>query len=320
MTQRLDHLIDLAIVWLKWTAIALLLVIFFTTTHAFYAAKFGRTTGDAEWLWTWNWVSRQKPAVFFATHDFVLEGNGPWVRINIACDPMYTLFFNEVEVGGGRWEDAGSIDVYDVTDLAIAGVNRIVVAVRAPDGVGGLLASVDTGPLSRNVVVTGGHWRLSHRWSPDLLLADPPDAVEPRVLGAPPDGRWDFPPKKDRDRYEAGGFVLHPTSTSATTVTLSRIALVGGVAIAGRDDVEATVYDFGRYVTGRPRLALPPGEMRALRFRTVSDLAHLRDEGTPEALVIAPGEKTVTEPRPRTFRYFVALDPVDDVEVLSEKP
>lgn len=315
----LKTILVLGRVWLKWATVLLVIVTFFTTTHAFYAAKFERTTGEAEWLWTWNWVSRQKPTVFFATHDFELTEGGPWVKINVTADPMYTLFFNEVEVGGGRWERSGSIDVYDVSDLAISGINRIVIAVRASDGVGGLLASVDTGPLSRNVVVTGDQWRLSHEWTPQLLRSDPPEAVPPRLLGAPPYGRWNFPPKRERDRYEAGGYVLHPTASSTAPVTLRRIAVVGGVAIAAREDLQARIYDFGR-VSGRPRIAVPPGEKRVVRFRTVSDLNHLDDGDTPSSLVLAPGEQTVTEPEPRAFRYFVALDPIESVEVLSETP
>lgn len=305
--------------WLKWMAVLLLVFLFFTTTHAFYAAKFQRVTGEAEWLWTWNWISRQKPTVFFVTRNFPLSGDHAHVRINVAADPMYTLYFNEVEVGGGRWKGSSSIDAYDVTDLAITGINRIVIAVRAPDGVGGVLASVDTGPLSRNIVVTDDAWRLSHDWSPRLLIADPPDTVVPRVLGSPPFGRWDFPPTRERERYEAGGYVLHPTASSSRDVTLRKIAIVGGVAIAARDDVRARVYDFGQ-ASGRPRIVVEPGQMRVIRYRTVMDLAHLRDGSEPSALVVASGEQSVTEPEPRSFRYFVALDPIESVELLSESP
>lgn len=300
-------------------AILFLLFLFFTTTHAFYAVKFQRVTGEAEWLWTWNWISRQKPTVFFITRNFTLAGDHARVHINVAADPMYTLYFNEFEVGGGRWKGSSSIDTYDVTDLAITGTNRIVIAVRAPDGVGGVLASVDTGPLSRNIVVTNDEWRLSHDWSPRLLIADPPDAIVPRVLGAPPFGRWDFPPTLERKRYEAGGFVFHPTSSSSSDVTLRKVAVVGGVAIAVRDDVRARVYDFGQ-VSGRPRIIVDPGEMRVIRYRTVVDLAHLRDGSDPSALVVAQGEQSVTEPQARSFRYFVALDPIERVELLSDSP
>ncbi len=316
--ERRD-IIHLGKVWLKWTAIALVIALFFTTTHAFYAGKFERTTGEAEWLWTWNWISRQKPSAFFATRDFLLSGTDPYVEINVSADPMYTLFFNEVEVGGGRWEGSESIDVYDVTDLVIPGVNRIVIAVRAPDGVGGVLASVDTGPISRNIVVTNDEWRLSNEWSPELLLRDPADAFEPRVLGRPPFGRWNFPPERERERYEAGGYVLHPTSSSETNVALQKVKVVGGVAIAARDDVDATVFDFGQ-VSGRPRIHVAPGEMRVIRYLAVDDLAHLKAGTDPDALVVAQGETEVTEPATRHFRYFIALDPIESVEVLSDRP
>lgn len=311
--------IEEARAWLKWTALLFGVFLFMTTTWAFFDAKFHTTTGDAEWIWTWNWISRQKPVVFFASKNFRVEETAPYVRLQVASDPMYTVFFNEVEVGGGRWRDSGTIDVYDVTDLAVEGTNRVVIAVRAPDGVGGLISSIDTGPLQQNIVFTGQDWKITHQWSRELLVRDPPDAVAPRALGKPPFGRWDFPPEVDRRRYEAGGYVLHPTTRGTAAVALKRIAVVGGVAIAGREDVEATVWDFGM-VTGRPRIVVAPGEEGVIRFRTVSDLSHLNDGADPEALVVAKGETIVTDPSPRTFRYVVALDRIEDAEVLSDRP
>lgn len=309
------------LVWSRWITIAFLALLFFTATYAFYDVKFHRTTGEASWLWSWNRISRQQPVVFFATHDFELSGNDPWVRINIVSDPMYTLFFNEVEVGGGRWEGSESLDVYDVGDLAIAGTNRIVIAVRAPDGAGGLLASVDTGPLQRNVVVTNEDWKITHAWSPVLLKADPKgaDSITARVLGPPPFGRWNFPPAVARKRYEAGGYVLHPLAESTTGIILRKIAIRGGVAVAGREDVEARVFDFGN-VSGRPRIVVGSGEMRVIRYHAVANLDDLREGAEPFALVMAPGERVVTEPATRAFRFFVALDPIESVEVLSDSP
>lgn len=292
----------------------------FVSVHwAFYEARFHRSTGEAEWIWTWNWISRQKPAAFFATRDFHLRETAPHVQIKIACDPMYTLYFNEVEVGGERWSRTRSIDVYDVTDLAHEGINRIVVAVRAPDGVGGLLVAVDAGPIRRNVVVTDERWRITEGWSASLLTRDGEGTVMPRLLGKPPWGKWNFPPIELHERYAAGAYVLHPIGRRSQPAALKKIEVVGGVVIAGREEVEATVYDFGP-VSGRPRIVIEPGDLREVRFLTLDRLDGLQDGVQPDALVFAPGESVVTDPSSRAFRYFVAFDPIESVEVVSESP
>jgi hypothetical protein len=306
--------------WLKWYVIAFAVLSFFVVTHGFYAGKFQRVTGDAEWIWTWNRLSRQNPAVFFAARDFHLPPERQYVRIRIAADPMYTLFFNEVEIGGARWQEREAIDLYDVSDLAVEGVNRIVVAVRAPDGVGGLIASVDTAPLRQNVIVTDEQWKIVDRWSNEYLRSLPEGvAVAPRLLGKPPVGRWNFPAVQPGVRYEAGGYLLHPVERFETDAHLRIVSVVGGVAVAGREEVDATVFDFVN-VEGRPRIRVEPGPTRVVRYRTIRRMTELADEGEPHKLVVAEGEAWVTEPASRAFRYFVAFDAIEEVEVLSDRP
>jgi hypothetical protein len=306
--------------WLKWSLVTFVVFSVFVVTHGFYAGKFHRVTGDAEWIWTWNRLSRQNPAVFFAARDFLLPPDRQYVRIKIAGDPMYTLFFNEVEIGGARWREQEAIDVYDVSDLAVEGVNRIVVAVRGPDGVGGLIAAVDTAPLRQNVVVTDDQWRIVDRWSNEHLRSLPEGvAVAPRLLGRPPAGRWNFPAVQRGVRYEAGGYLLHPVERVTTGAVLRMVRVVGGVAVAGREEVDATVFDFIS-VEGRPRIRVEPGPTRVIRYRTIGRMTELADESEPHRLVVAEGETWVTEPSTRAFRYFVAFDPIEDVEVLSDRP
>jgi hypothetical protein len=306
--------------WLKWSVISFTVFSFFVVTHGFYAGKFQRVTGEAEWIWTWNRLSRQNPAVFFAARNFHLPPDRQYVRIKIAADPMYTLFFNEVEIGGARWREQEAIDVYDVSDLAVEGVNRIVVAVRGPDGVGGLIAAVDTAPLRQNIVVTDQQWRIVDHWSSEHLRSLPEGAaMVPRLLGRPPVGRWNFPAVQRGIRYEAGGYLLQPVERTEIDAALRVVNVIGGVAVAGREEVEATVFDF-RNVEGRPRIRMSPGPTRVVRYRTIWRMTELADESEPHRLVVAEGETWVTEPSTRSFRYFVAFDPIEDVEVLSERP
>ena len=54
--------------------------------------------------------------------------------------------------------DDRQLDMYDVSGLARDTGNRIMVAVRSTNGVGGLIAAVDIKPEIENLIVTGADW------------------------------------------------------------------------------------------------------------------------------------------------------------------
>ena len=110
-----------------------------------FSVKISNRTGKALWIWKETRLSRGEPVAFFATRNFVLPKTRAFVKIKVSADPQYTLYFNGREIGGAA-ENGSTLDVYDVSDLALDGVNRIVVAVRSANGVGGLLATVDVSP------------------------------------------------------------------------------------------------------------------------------------------------------------------------------
>src|SRR5213075_1724317 len=112
-------------------------------------------------------------------------------KIKVAGDPEYTLYFNGQEIGGRRFgEHRDALDVFDVTQLAKTGRNRIVIAARSTNGVGGVLAAVDLSTEVENYVVTDASWKMFHRWNPALPLRDVGLSTPPMVLGQPPRGRW----------------------------------------------------------------------------------------------------------------------------------
>src|SRR5713101_4485864 len=114
----------------------------FHRLNLLYSHKFFDVTGRAQWIWPQHRFAANVPVAFFATRDFDLPKNRYFTRIKIAGDPQYTLYFNGREVGGRRTAEDMALDVYDVSTLAHDGPNRIVVAARSANGVGGLLASV----------------------------------------------------------------------------------------------------------------------------------------------------------------------------------
>src|SRR6266851_1179542 len=98
----------------------------FHRLNLLYSHKFFDVTGRAQWIWPQHRFAANVPVAFFATRDFDLPKN---------------RYFTGREVGGRRTAEDMALDVYDVSTLAHDGPNRIVVAARSANGVGGLLAS-----------------------------------------------------------------------------------------------------------------------------------------------------------------------------------
>ena len=99
------------------------------------------TPARAQWIWQQHRLAQGDPAAFFATHEFDLPPNRSFTRIKMLGDPEYTLYFNGVAIGGRHvGDDNEALDTYDVSALARDKKNRMVVAVRSANGVGGLIA------------------------------------------------------------------------------------------------------------------------------------------------------------------------------------
>ena len=281
----------------------------FSRLDLLYSHKFFDVTGSAQWIWAQHQISREIPVAFFATRDFDLPPNRYYTRIKVTADPEYTLYFNGREIGGRRMGDESALDVYEVSSLARTRGNRLVIAVRSPNGVGGLIASVDIQPDFQNVVVTGRDWNIVRQWRNDLVVRDPPPGFlsAPMLLGRPPIGRWNYLSRR------AGVFtppirrIVAPRGAFALRTALPEVRSPGGVAIIVPRPIGATVFDFGS-ITGRPRLTInfDNGVSRAVSVRFANDRSELMSiEGPIDPFVFAAGERTVTDPQVRDFRYIM---------------
>jgi hypothetical protein len=301
--------------------LTIVLALIFAFTAAFthlertYSRKFYDITGDARWIWAQHRMSDNLPVAFFAARDFTLPEKRFYAHLKVLGDPEYTVFVNGREIAGRRVagtrgrEEQRVLDLYDISPIAKTGRNRIVIAVRAPQGAGGLIASIDIGPETANWVVTDGSWRIFRRWDPRILLGDPPGTPSepPSIIGAPPVGRWNYLATQARPLASPPAQITPPSDVFAQMGVIPRVRMAGGVAVAGREEARATVFDFG-FTKGRVRIIDETD-------RIVSEVVHIRfafdraelgfAEWNLRPVVFAPGERIVTTPEEHEFRYVM---------------
>ena len=285
-----------------------------------YAKKFFDFTGPAHWIWASHQVSRNVPVVFFAARDFDLPPHRVFTRIKIMGDPEYTLYFNGVEVGGRRIGEERHLDHYDVSNLSRDGRNRIVVAVRSANGVGGLLAGVDIAPEAENFVTTGEEWKIFQRWTPELLARDVGRHEPPMLIGDPPAGRWDYLSLADAAPAKKAARIIPPVAVKSFVARVPTVRVVSGVAVAVAEPTRATAFDFGP-VTGRMRLSLNG-------FQTVPPLVRVRFANDPSELTaiegevfpfpFGVGEATLLDPEVRQFRFVIVYGGRATADVLAD--
>jgi hypothetical protein len=313
-------------------AVIFLVMAAYARLDLLYSKKFFNVTGHAQWIWDPHELiaeepfdgppTRQtgKPIAFFAAHDFELPQNRYYTKIKIVGDPQYMVWFNGKEIGGREVGEEAVLDEYDVTPLARTGANRIVVALRSTNGVGGLIAAVDISPETENYVVTGRDWKIFRRWSDDLTLRDPPSfhALRPQLLGEPPLRRWNYLSVQPGKPADVTHEVVAPRGSFPMATALPEVMVVGGVAITVPRPTHATVFDFGP-TFGRLRLRIrqpsPVSRLVDVRF------SNLREELTPvegsvTPFVFAPGERVIIDPETRYFRYAMVYGDSADVDVV----
>jgi hypothetical protein len=308
-------------------AFIFLFVAAFSRLERFYSGKFFDATGGAEWIWAQHPMNRNLPVAFFATRDLPLPEQRHFTHVKILGDPEYTLYVNGHEVGGRRLdssahsaEEQRTLARYDVSDLVRTGVNRIVLAVRSPQGFGGLIAAIDIGSEMQNWAGTDAEWRIYRQWHPELVRRDPPRLSweRPLIIGEPPVGRWNYLTVESAGRAEAPSEVQEPLSTLFLEGRLPKIQTSGGVAVAVNERHAATLFDFG-LTSGRIRVTLnQPQEgsssipVRLFNHRDEAEIA----EWNFRPFVFAPGELSVTTPEVYHFRYVMAYARDVRVEVV----
>ncbi|HKR63072.1 MAG TPA: hypothetical protein VJZ00_05015 [Thermoanaerobaculia bacterium] len=297
-------------------SIALAALVVFTAVFAFlhrtYSRKFFDITGGAQWIWAQHPMSANVPVAFFAARDFDLPASRVYTHLKLVGEPEYTLYVNGREVAGRQvGVDDKTLDLYDISELVQTGRNRIVVAVRAPVGLGGLLGSIDLAPETENWVVTDRSWKIYRRWSPELLQHDVPDlpADTPLIIGEPPVGRWNYLGAVQREASTPPSSAVAPQETFSVIGSIPTIRNEAGIAVAGAARSRATAFDFG-FTKGRVRLAIDSDGIMSrivnLRFANARDELELLEPNL-RAVVFAPGERVVTTPEEHAFRYLMVF-------------
>lgn len=296
-------------------AALLLVASFLAHTWRFFDKKFYITTGEAEWIWVRDPMSKEKPVAFFATRDFAVPSSATQVKINIAADPSYTLYFNGKRIGVGGLKTTRSIDVYDATALRRAGQNRIVVGCRSAKGAGGLLLSVDFGGMQRNGVFTDRSWHLYRSWEASLLDRDPgASSATLRSFGTPPVGRWNYPTRTDVPLAFEPDTLLQPRDVVSFTGEIPETRILSGIAVASAEKVQARAFDFGP-VEGFARLTRDGEELEVIRIRYANAPEELSRQGEIVPVVFAKGERSVVDATRRSFRYVIVYGDRGSVDV-----
>jgi hypothetical protein len=308
----------------RLTIVAAFIFIFtaaFAHVQQTYAHKFFNVTGRAKWIWAPHRMSDRVPLTFFAARDFTLPENRIYAHLKIAGDPEYTVYVNGTAVASRRaGEEERALDRYDISALVKTGRNRVVIAVRAPQGAGGLLASIDIHPEIANYVVTDAAWKIYRSWTPDILVRDVPAvAVGPVVIGEPPIGRWNYPAIVERQLEPPIERVQQPMETFEVIGYVPTVQTVSGIAVAGRERARATAFDFGPS-GGRIRVTAAPSRVGS-QVLSVRFASHREELGTAQwvlrPLVLAHNETTITTPERHEFRYVMVFGGSDvRVEVL----
>jgi hypothetical protein len=292
-------------------ALIFVLVAGFSFLVRMYSQKFLDVTGKAQWIWARHPMSASEPVAFFAARDLDLPEHRIFTQIKVLGDPEYTLFVNGQKIAGQRVGENRKIQVFDVSDLVRTGSNRIVIAVRAPQGVGGLIAAVDIAPETRNWVVTDGSWRIYRRWDAGLLSHDLHEGWErPMIIGEPPIGRWNFLEFETSTRTAGTQEVQPPQRSFGVDGFVPRIRTRNGLALATADPEKATAFDFG-FTRGRLRLTMqhsrPYSRVVLVRYANTEDELPLI-EWNLRPVVFAPGEVVVeTAETNENFRYAMVF-------------
>lgn len=281
----------------------------FTHLQRVYSQKFLDVTRKAQWIWAPHRLSDNMPVAFFAARNFDLPKDRYYTHIKILGDPEYTLYLNGRELAGRRVGEERKLDVFDVSDLVITGRNRIVVAVRATQGVGGFIASIDISPELESWVVTDRRWKIYRRWDPEILRRDSAELAPsaPMILGEPPVGRWDYLTPAPGQFTEPVQRVVVPRASTPTKASVPVILTRGGVAIVSTERTRATIFDFG-FTRGRVQLTIDTDRDFArnvnVRFANVKEELSAIDWNL-RSYVFAAGERVVVDPEVRNFRYVM---------------
>jgi hypothetical protein len=292
----------------------------FSTLNRLYSHKFYDVTGRAQWIWDPHPMISEDPVAFFATREFDLPPARYYTKLKIVGDPEYNVWFNGKEIGGREVGEQATLDLFDVTSLARDKRNRIVIACRSRNGVGGVIAALDLAPETENYIVTDGNWRIYRKWSDELILRDVPSLphVAPHLLGDPPMGRWNYLTTQPGTPAIPLNEAIAPKAVFKLRTALPEVEIVNGTAVTIARPTTATVFDFGP-TYGRMRLTIRRTitSSRVVNVRFANAPEELSAvEGTVTPFVFAPGEAAIIDPEQRQFRYVMVYGDAATADVV----
>lgn len=264
-------------------------------------------TGGAEWVWAELPERLPSPVAFYAVRDFSLAGvAGAWeagdAGLRMLADEEYVVWVNGRRVGSNRYAVGAPVDVYEVGDLLLPGMNRLAVELRSSRGAGGLLAAVVATEDERVLVASDESWRIVREWTAGLVEGWVPVPGEERATswGRPPTGRWGWPELGAvRPRLAAVGEPCGAVPAAA-------------VRRAAADGPGRVTFDWGREVVGYLRVRHPEQEPAAgpsVSLFAVGEKAVRPLSAGAHALPLVgmPGSVEWTDVVPRRFRYAAVV-------------
>jgi hypothetical protein len=159
--------------------------------HGFWASSLSHLTGEAQWIWATDALEELHPQAALFVASLNLDAPPSGALLKICGDREYLAYINGTPAGCGWSRPGFRLDLYDVAHLLRQGNNVVAIEVRSPTPVGGLLLALDVDGIGRNVLVSGGAFKLRRRFS--LAEPGPQDAPVPVTWGAPPRFPWGYP-------------------------------------------------------------------------------------------------------------------------------
>ena len=140
------------------------------------------------------------------------------------------------------------------------------------------------------------------------------------LIGRPPIGRWNFLSSRVGEFSAPAVQIIAPKAAFRFKTAIPEVRDISGVPVVVPQPIAAIAYDFGGGVRGRVQFTTTYDNRvaRAINVRFANDRSELiAVEGPVERFVFAPGEKTITDPEQRSFRYVMVYGGQATVSVLQ---
>jgi len=151
-------------------------------------ARRARANGFAGARWVWISAAPERtPVCFSAVREFSLPAVPSRAIARIFVDPRFALWLNGSLAGEGGERPGDPPAELEVARFLRRGKNTVAIVAESPDGVGGILFSLETGTESA-AVVSGPDWSID----PSGRSLSPSGSRRAAVLGRPPLYPWGY--------------------------------------------------------------------------------------------------------------------------------